>query len=154
MPTTNHIIRKKPIFNMLPNICPPSGLEPLAMALSITIITIASTSSNISTLITMPAKRCWRNPISSNALYMMVVDDIASIPLRKMQSIRLHPKACPTNTPSTIIENIMVMAAITGAMPILIIFLNEKSSPKENNKNITPISAQVWMSALSTTDMV
>ena len=68
IPMTNHRMRKNPILNTLPSILPPSGLEPLAMALSITIITMASTSSSISTLITMPAKRCWRSPISSNAL--------------------------------------------------------------------------------------
>ena len=68
MPTTSHSTRKKPIFTTDPNICPPSGLLPEAMALSITIITIASMSSNISTDITSPANCCWRSPRSSKAL--------------------------------------------------------------------------------------
>ena len=58
MPTTNHRMRKKPMRNTLPIISPPSGLLPVATAESITIITIASTSSNISTLITSEAKCC------------------------------------------------------------------------------------------------
>ena len=58
MPTTSHSTRKKPIFTTEPSICPPSGLLPLAIALSITIITIARMSSNISTDITSPANCC------------------------------------------------------------------------------------------------
>ena len=68
MPTTNHSTRKKPIFMTEPIISPPSGLEPLASADSITIITMASTSSSMSTLITGPANFCCRSPISVNAL--------------------------------------------------------------------------------------
>ena len=68
MPTTNQSTRKKPIFTTLPSICPPSGLLPLAMAASITIITMARMSSRMSTLITSPAKCCCRRPRSSKAL--------------------------------------------------------------------------------------
>ena len=56
--------------------------------------------------------------------------------------------------PSIIMEKMMVRAAMTGAMPIFRIFLNEKSSPKENRRKMTPMSAQVCISTLSTTDMV
>ena len=56
--------------------------------------------------------------------------------------------------PSTTMELIIVVAAMAGLMPIFIIFLNEKSSPSENSKNITPMSAHVCMSARSTMDMV
>ena len=143
MPTTNHSMRKKPMRSTLPIICPPSGLLPVATAESITIITIANTSSNISTLITSDAKCCWRNPISSNALYIIVVELIANIPARKMQSIWLHPKALPTVTPMSIIQKMMVSEAITGAAPILRIFLKEKSSPREKSRKMTPMSAHV-----------
>ena len=68
MPITNQRIRKKPILRIEPNIFPPSGFPPEATAASITINTIARISSRIRTLITMPVKRCWRNPKSSNAL--------------------------------------------------------------------------------------
>ena len=68
MPTTSHSTRKKPIFITEPSICPPSGLLPLAMALSITIMTMARISSRISTDITMPANCCCRKPKSSKAL--------------------------------------------------------------------------------------
>ena len=61
----------------------------------------------------------------------MVVDDMASIPPRKMQSILLHPKAWPTQTPSIDMKKMMVQVEITGDAPILRIFLNEKSRPRE-----------------------
>ena len=67
MPTTSHSTRKKPIFSTELSICPPSTLPP-AMALSITIITMARMSSRMSTLITIPANCCWRKPRSSKAL--------------------------------------------------------------------------------------
>ena len=137
IPTTNQSTRKKPIF-----------------ATSITINTMARMSSSMSTLITNPAKRCCRKPRSSNALYIMVVELMASIPPRNMQSMRLHPKACPAIMPSIIMQNTTLHVAIIGEMPIFSIFLNEKSSPKEKRRNITPISPHVPMSALSTTDMV
>lgn len=56
--------------------------------------------------------------------------------------------------PSVIIAKMMVRVVMTGVMPILIIFLNEKSRPKENRRNITPMSAHVFMSVRSITDMV
>ena len=68
MPTTNHSTRKKPMRSMELSICPPLGLLPLAMALSITIMTMASMSSSMSTLITSPANCCCRSPKSSKAL--------------------------------------------------------------------------------------
>ena len=84
----------------------------------------------------------------------MVVELMASMPPRKMQFILFHPKRCPTSMPMVIIQKTMVMVAMTGAAPILRIFLNEKSRPRENRVNITPMSAQVFTSVWSTTDMV
>lgn len=134
MPVTNHSTRKKPIFSTLCSICEPSGLLPPAMAESITIMTMARISSRMSTLITMPANCCWRRPISSKALYMMVVELIESIPPRKIQSIRFQPKACPTVMPSVIMHVMMMRAAMTGDEPMRRIFLMEKSSPKEKSR--------------------
>ena len=153
-PTTNHKTRKNPIFMMLPRSCTPSGLLPLATVLSITIITMARISSKISTLITVEAKPCCVSPISEKALYIMVVELIATIPPRKMQSISFHPKLCPTMIPKTIILKMIVQAAMMGEAPILRIFLIEKSNPNENNKKMTPISAHVCISPWSTTLMV
>ena len=85
---------------------------------------------------------------------MIVVELIASIPPKKMQSIRSHPKEWPTSIPSPIIQKMMVQAEMTGAIPILSIFLMEKSSPKENNRKITPMSAQVCTLERSITDIV
>ena len=154
MPTINQRTRKKPILTMEPNICSPSGLLPPAIAESITIITMARMSSSISTLITIPANFCCRSPMSSNALYIIVVELMASIPPRKMQSILLHPNPCPTLMPSIIIEKTMTTVAMMGEAPILTIFLNEKSRPRENKVKITPMSAHVLMSLSSMTDMV
>ena len=84
----------------------------------------------------------------------MVVDDMANIPPRKMQSILPHPNKLPTVKPSIIIQKMMAMADMMGEIPILIIFLNEKSSPNENSRNITPISAHRCTLATSATDAV
>ena len=83
----------------------------------------------------------------------MVVELMASMPARKMQSIRDQPKRWPTVTPSIIMQKMMVQAAMTGAAPMRTIFLKEKSSPREKSRKMTPMSAQVCTSALSTTDM-
>ena len=48
----------------------------------------------------------------------------------------------------------MVIDAIIGAIPILTIFLNEKSRPRENKRNITPMSAHSCMFSFATTDMM
>ena len=154
IPTTNHSIRKNTIFTMLPIIWPPSAPLPTAMADSITIMTIASTSSSMSTLITGPVNCCCLRPMSLKALYMIVVELIASIPPRNMQSMRFQPNEWPTMMPRVIMQNIMVHVDMTGEMPIFIIFLNEKSSPSEKSRNITPMSAHVCMLDLSITDMV
>ena len=79
---------------------------------------------------------------------------MASMPPRKTQSIWLQPKRCPTLMPVMDMKNTVHTAAMTGAKPIFRIFLNEKSRPSEKSRNITPMSAHVCMSALSTTDMV
>ena len=154
IPTINQSTKKKAILMTEPNICSPSGLLPPAMAESITIITIARISSRIKTLITMLANFCCRSPMSSNALYIIVVELIASIPPRKMQSILLQPKLCPTQIPSIIMENTMTIVAMIGEVPILTIFLKEKSRPRENKVKMTPMSAHVLMSPSSMTDMV
>ena len=81
----------------------------------------------------------------------MVVDDIANIPPRKMQSILGHPKARPTSSPSIDMQKIMVIVDMMGDAPIFRIFLNEKSRPSENNRNITPMSAHRCMFSTSAT---
>ena len=143
MPTTKQSTRKNPIFNSEVSICPPSGFCPEAMADNITIITIARISSRMSTLITIPANRCCCSPKSSNALYIMVVELMASIPPRKMRSIVPQWKSMPTPFPIIIIEKMVAIAATIGDAPIFSIFLKEKSSPSENKRNITPMSAHV-----------
>ena len=84
----------------------------------------------------------------------MVVDDIANIPPKKRQSIRLQAKSVPTLTPRKIIQKIIVHAAIIADPPTLTIFLKLNSRPKANNRNITPISAHKCTFSLSTTDGV
>ena len=85
---------------------------------------------------------------------MMVVELIASIPPRKMQFIWLQPIMLPTVMPSSTMLHTMAIVAMMGCMPILSIFLNEKSRPSEKSKNITPMLAHVSMSSWSTTDIV
>ena len=81
---------------------------------------------------------------------MIVVDDMASIPPRNMQFIWLQENSLPTQMPKSIMEKTMVRAAMMGALPILRIFLKEKSRPREKSRNITPMSAHDCMFSLST----
>ncbi len=74
---------------------------------------------------------------------MMVVDDIASMPARKSPFICDQPSMRAMNMPIIIMEKMMVRTAMTGAMPIFTIFLNEKSRPRVKSRNITPMSAHV-----------
>ena len=76
---------------------------------------------------------------------------MASIPPRKMQSILDQWKAWPTQIPNIIIEKMMVIADMMGEAPIFRIFLNEKSRPNENSRNMTPMSAHSWMFSVSAT---
>ena len=85
---------------------------------------------------------------------MMVVELIANMPPRKMQLIFDHPKRCPARMPMVIMQKTMVIVAMMGAAPIFKIFLKEKSSPKENNVNMTPMFAHVSIFSSSMTDMV
>ena len=56
--------------------------------------------------------------------------------------------------PSIIMEKTMTMQAMMGEAPIFTIFLKEKSRPSEKRVKMTPMSAQVWISVSSITDMV
>ena len=79
---------------------------------------------------------------------------MASMPPKKMQSMRDQPNACPVTMPINIMLNTMQQVAMTGDTPILMIFLKEKSRPSEKSRNITPMSPHIRMLALSTTDMM
>ena len=82
MPTTNQSTRKNASFRIDMSICEPSNSLLTASVESITMSTMARMSSMMSTLSTRLANRFCRRPMSSKALKMMVVDDIASIPPR------------------------------------------------------------------------
>ena len=84
----------------------------------------------------------------------MVVEDMANIPPKYRQSICFHPKDQPTNIPTSIMQKMMVQAAMTAVPPTFTSFLKLNSSPKANNRKITPISDQVWIFAISMTEGV
>ena len=48
-------------------------------------------------------------------------------------------------------QKMRVQVVMMGEAPIFNIFLNEKSSPSENSRNITPRSDHRWMFDVSTT---
>ena len=78
---------------------------------------------------------------------------MANMPPRKMQLMLSHPNKCPAKIPNVIMQNTMVTVAMRGADPILRIFLNEKSRPKENKVNMMPMVAHISMSLISSTVM-
>ena len=110
---------------------------------SITISKMPRMSSRTSTLNTFEANFWLRSPRSSKALYMIVVELMASIPPRKRLSILPQPNACPKSEPSMLMAEIIVTAAIMGELPIFIIFLKLNSIPRVNIRNITPMFPHV-----------
>ena len=48
----------------------------------------------------------------------------------------------------------MATVEMTGEAPFFRIFLNEKSRPRENSRNMTPMSAHRWMFDMSATEAV
>ena len=96
IPIRNHRIRKKTTFNTLINSSSPTNSLLTAIVERMTIIRIAIRSSTTNVPNTTPVKRWLRKPRSSNALIIIVVDDIDNIPPRKIEFIVLQPNRCPT----------------------------------------------------------
>lgn len=74
---------------------------------------------------------------------MIVVDDIDSIPPRKILSVEVQPRARPAIKPEHIIPTITTNAVISAGPPTFINFLKLNSRPSENNRKMIPISAQM-----------
>ena len=100
---------------------------------------------------TMPVKRWLRNPKSSKALMIIVVDDMDNIPPRKMEFIVPHPNNCPTRKPMSNILTTSVVAVIKAVEPTFMSFLKLNSSPSAKSKKITPISAHILIFSISPT---
>ena len=140
IPTTNHSTRKKRSLSRAITISPPANCWLTAIVESNTISTTASKSSTTRVPKTTFVKGIPFRPRSSKALIMMVVDDIESIPPRKMRSIWLQPIAPPTIIPVTNIPTKMVPAVMRALLPTLSSFLKLNSRPSANSRKIMPIS--------------
>lgn len=81
-PTMNHRARKNASLRSAKMSWVPSMWRLTASVESMTMSTMARMSSSMSTLSTIPANFCLSTPRSWNALYIIVVDDMASIPPR------------------------------------------------------------------------
>ena len=136
---------------MLSNNSCPSKVWLTANVESSTSISTAKMSSTIRIPNTTPANCLLRNPISSKALKIIVVDDIESIAPRKIQFIRSNPIAVPTKYPVVIIPINTVIAPTIAVPPTFISFLMLKSRPRLNSRKMTPISPQVLMLTVSDT---
>ena len=95
IPVIDQKTRKAISLRMLSTISIPSKCLLTANVESNTMRTTAKRSSTTRIPKTTPAKRWLRRPISSNALKMMVVDDIESIPPRKRLFMCPHPSDNP-----------------------------------------------------------
>ena len=96
MPTTNHKIIKKAIFVVILMSSIELSESPPAMAESITMITILSTSSITNTLKTKLAKRCCFSFSSLKVLYTMVeLLHTENTDAKKIRSIDVHPNSQP-----------------------------------------------------------
>ena len=135
----------------LSSIAIPSNSFPIASVDSNTISTTATKSSTTSTPSTTPANFCSRSPRSSNDLKTTAVDDIDSIPPRKMLVMCENPIRFPAVYPRNIIPDTITTAATTAVLPTLISLRKENSRPIANSRNITPMSAHILMFAVSAT---
>ena len=88
----------------------------------------------------MSAKPSFFNPKSSKALIMMVVDDMASIPPKKILSITLHPIRYPEKKPTQNMMTISATEAMMAVAPTLKSFRKLNSRPRANSKKMIPIS--------------
>ena len=140
-----------PNLTTLSSISMPSTCLLTATVESNTINNTANRSSTTKIPNTTPANRWLRNPMSSNALKIIVVEDIDNIPPRKRLFICPQPSDKPVIYPAVIIPITTVMAPMTAVPPTFINFLKLKSSPKANNRKITPISAQIRILSTSVT---
>jgi len=111
----------------------------------------ATRSSTTSTPNTSLAWGASLEPVSLKALMMMVVDDIQSMPPRNSPFKVDQPINCPINKPADIIPATMTMVVTNAVLPTSSNFLKLKSSPNAKRRMITPMSAQVWILAVSRT---
>ena len=81
--------------------------------------------------------------ISSNALAIMVVDEIESMAPRKMQSICDQPSNLPSRKPTRHIVTNSVKAVMPTVPPTFFSFLKLNSKPIPKSMNTIPISLQV-----------
>ena len=139
-----------PNLTTLSSISMPSTCLLTATVESNTINNTANRSSTTKIPNTTPANRWLRNPMSSNALKIIVVEDIDNIPPRKRLFI------CPQPCDKPVISRCHHTCnngygSTTAVPPTFINFLKLKSSPKANNRKITPISAQIRILSTSVT---
>lgn len=83
--------------------------------------------------------------MSSKALKTIAVDDIESIPPRKMLLMWEKPSDMPVPYPTNIIPATIVTAAVTAVPPTLSSLRNENSSPMAKSRKMTPMSAHTRM---------
>ena len=95
IPTTKQNKRKMPNLTTLSSISMPSTCLLTATVESNTINNTANRSSTTKIPNTTPANRWLRNPMSSNALKIIVVEDIDNIPPRKRLFICPQPSDNP-----------------------------------------------------------
>ena len=95
------------------------------------------------------AKFSFSTPSSENALMMMVVELMESMPPRKMESMFPQPSASPVRYPRVSMPATTVVAVMIAPAPTLISFLKLNSRPRQNISTMMPISLQVSMDAVS-----
>ena len=152
IPPINQAVKKNTSFktDMINSV--PENFWLTATVDNSTIIKMATMSCTIRDPITIPANFLAFTPSSSKVFNIIVVEDMDRITPRKMESIWLQPIHLPTKNPIKTMEIIWVTAVMEAVPPTFINFLKLNSSPKLNNKIITPISAQTSTLLMSLTD--
>ena len=144
--------KKKPSFSKELNISVPLNCWLTAIVESITINKMTTISSTIRIPKTTFANFFRFSPNSSNALIIIVVEELANNPPRKILSIVDQFIHRPTKYPTTTIQIISTIAVMEAEPPTLSNFLKLNSNPRLKRRKITPIFAQISTLCSSATD--
>ena len=152
MPSTSHSTRYSTSSPSCSASAPPEMDLLTEMVDRMIIMKMPAISSITSVPNTSWAKSVFRTFSSSKALMMMVVDDMDSMPPRKMLSMVPQPISCPTAKPIASMPPTSTSAVMMAVPPTLASLWRLNSSPRQNIRMMMPISLHVDTASMSASE--
>ena len=149
MPSTSHSTRYSTSRPNCSASAPPEMDLLTEMVDRMIIMKMPAMSSITSVPNTSWAKSFFRTFSSSKALMMMVVDDMDSMPPRKILSMVPQPMSCPTAKPMASMPPTSTSAVMMAVPPTLASLWRLNSRPRQNIRMMMPISLHVATASLS-----